>query len=71
MAEKRILNLENYNHNLENQMISILNSINEKIPSLTGVLKVKGLSDENKEKDRGKARMEEDVAIEIPFSSMD
>ena len=59
MAEKRILNLKNYNHNLANQMISILNSINDNILSLTGVLKARGLLHENEEKDRGRARMEE------------
>ena len=35
LAERRILNLENYNHNQANQMISLLNSINDNILSLT------------------------------------
>ena len=39
MVERIILNLENYNHNLSNQMISLLNLINENILSLTGWLK--------------------------------
>ena len=71
MVEKRIQNLENYNHNLENQMISILNSINDNILSLTGMLKARGLLDENEEKDRERARMEEDVMMDITFSSLD
>ena len=71
MAKKRILNLENYNHNLANQMISILNSINDNILSLAGVLKPRGLLDENEEKDGGRARMEEDVTTDITFSSLD
>ena len=70
MAERRIQNLENYNHNLANLMISILNSINDNILSLTEVLKDKGLLDENEEKDIGRARMEEDVTTDITFSSM-
>ena len=71
LAKKRILNLENYNHNMANQMISILNSINDKILSLTWVLKARGMLDENEEKDRGRERMEEDVATEITFNSLD
>ena len=71
MAKKRIQNLENYNHNLANQMISILNSINDNISSLTGMLKARGLLDENEEKDRERARMEEYVMTDITFSSLD
>ncbi len=66
LAEKRILNLENYNHNLANQMISILNSINDSI-----ILKARGLLNESEDKDRERAKVEEDVAIEITFSSID
>ena len=36
LAERRIHNLENYNHNLANQMICPLKSINNNIISLTG-----------------------------------
>ena len=71
LAKKRIQNLENYNHNLANQMISILNSINDNILSLTTMLKSRGLLDESEDKDRERARMEEDVMIEITFSSLD
>ena len=35
LAERRIHNLENYNHNLVNQVISLLNSINNNIIYLT------------------------------------
>ena len=71
MAENRIQNLENYNHNLVNQMISILTSINDNISSLTRMLKARGLLDENEEKDRARDRMKEDVMIDITFSSLD
>lgn len=52
MAEKRIKNLENYNHNLTNQMIAILTSINDNISSLARMLKARGLLDENEEKEK-------------------
>ena len=52
-------------------MISILNSINDNILSLTGMLKARGLLDESEDKDRERARMEEDMVIEITFSSLD
>ena len=71
MVEKRILNLENYNHNLANHMISILNSINDNIFPLIGMLKARGLLDENEEKDRRRARIEEDVPNDSMFTSMD
>ena len=71
LAKRRIQNLENYNHSLANQMISLLNSINDNILSSIGVLKVRGLLDEDGDKDRGRARTNEDVAIDITFASMD
>ena len=39
--------------------------------SLNGVLKARGLLDENEEKDRGRAKIEEDVATDITFTSID
>ena len=39
LVEKRIQNLENYNHNLANQMLSLLCSINDNITSLTSWVK--------------------------------
>lgn len=71
LAKRRIQNMENYNHNLVNQMISLLNSINDNILSLTGVLKARGLLDEDDEKDKGRARTDEDMATDITFTSMD
>ena len=52
-------------------MISILNSINDNILSLTGMLKAKGLLDESEDKDRKRAKMEEDATIDITFNSLD
>ena len=52
-------------------MISILNSINDNILSLTGVLKARGLMVEDEEKDRGRAKTNEDVATDITFTRMD
>ena len=52
-------------------MISILNSINDNISSLIGMLKARGLLDENEEKGRERARMEDDVMNDITFSSLD
>ena len=71
LGEKRIQNLENYNHNLPNQMVSILTFINDNISSLTRMLKARGLLDENKEKDRARDRMEEDMMTKITFSTLD
>ena len=39
LVERWIHNLENYNHNLVNQMISLLSSINNNIISLMGWIK--------------------------------
>ena len=71
LAEKRILNIKNYNHNLVNQMISTLNSINDNILYLTRMLKARGLLDESEEKDKERARMEEDVETKKTFNSLD
>ena len=71
LAEKRILDLENYNHNLENKMISIINSINDNILSLTGVLIARGMMGEDEDKDRGRVRTDEEVSTNITFTRMD
>ena len=71
LAEKRIWNLENYNHNLVNQMISILTSINNNISSLAKMWKARGLLDENDEKDRARDKTEEDMTTNITFGSLD
>ena len=52
-------------------MISLINLINDNILSLIGVLKVRGLLDEDDDKDKGRARTNEDVATDITFTSMD
>ena len=52
-------------------MISILNTINDNILSLTRMLKARGLLDESEDKDRERAKMEEDVMIEIILSNLD
>ena len=39
--------LETYNHNMANQMISILNSLNANIVTLASKLKAKGFTEEN------------------------
>lgn len=43
LVEKIIQNLDNYNHNMENQMISILTSLNDNISSLARKMKARGL----------------------------
>ena len=62
LAEKRIQNLENYNHNLVNHMFSLLSSINNNIISLTGWIKDRETQDEEKGKDREEAKMKDDFA---------
>ena len=62
LAEKRIHNLENYNHNLANEMISLLSSINNNIISLMGWIKDKDMQDDEEGKDREEARLEDDSA---------
>ncbi len=52
-------------------MISLLNSTNENILSLTGVLKARGMLEVDDEKDRGRTRTDEDMETNITFVSMD
>ena len=42
VAERRINELENYNQIMENNMMSILNSMNDNIQTLTDVLEARG-----------------------------
>ena len=51
-------------------MISILTSINDNIPSLTKILKARGLLDENEEKDGARDKMEEDMTTYITFNNL-
>ena len=60
LAERRIHNLENYNHNLANQMISLLNSINNNIISLTGWIKDRDMQEDQEGKDKEEARLDDD-----------
>lgn len=71
MVEKRIHNLETYNHSMANQMISIMNCLNENIITLTGKLKARGVVVENEENDKGEDRMEEDTIMYITQSHLD
>ena len=60
LAEKRIQNLENYNHNLANQMLSLLCSINDNITSLTSWVKDREGQEEEIGKDREEAKSAKD-----------
>ena len=71
LAERRILNLENYNHNQVNKMISLLNSINDNILSLTIFLKDRGFLGGEDGKDRGKTRSKDEMAMDITYTSLD
>ena len=52
-------------------MISFLNLINDNILSLTGLLKDRGLLGDKDGKDRGKARSEDEIAMDITYTSLD
>lgn len=71
LTERRIKNLENYNHNLASQMISLLSSINDNIITPLGNLKDRILLMEEEGKNRDKDRMDEDKAIDSMFISLD
>lgn len=60
--------LETYNHNMANQMISILNSLNENIVNLVGKLKARGFLEENEEKEKIKDRMNKETKTDITHS---
>ena len=63
--------MENYNHNLVNQMITLLNLMNDNIISLTCVLKDRGLLGKEDGNDRGRARSDDEMAIDITYTSRD
>ena len=65
MAERRIQDLENYNQILANHMISILNSINDNIQTLTGVLEARGVLEKKAGEESETARSAKDGANEI------
>ena len=60
LAKKRIQNLKNYNHNLANQMLSLLCSINDNITSLTSWVKDREGQEEEIGKDREEAKSAKD-----------
>jgi len=62
LAKRRIHNLENYNHNLANQIVSLLSSINNNIISLMGQIKDRDTQDDEEGKDKEEARLEDDSA---------
>ena len=70
MIERRVKNLENYNHNLASQMISLLSKINDNILSLLGELKDKGLLVGEEGQNRGKTRTDDDKATDSTFTSL-
>ena len=71
LAERRIQNLENYNHNLVNQMFSLLSSINNNIISLMGWIKDREMQEEEKGKDREEARTKENSAKDNTIPNQD
>ena len=62
LAERRIHNLENYNHNLANQMITLLSSINNNIISLTGWIKDRDMQEDEEGKDKEEAKLGDNTA---------
>ena len=62
--ERRVKNIENYNHNLANQMISLLASINDNILSLSGNLRERNQLVEEEDQNRDKDRIDDDKAMD-------
>ncbi len=71
LNERRIRNLENYNHNLASQMISLLSSMNDNIQSLASKLKDRGFTVEEAGQNREKAKLDDDKATISTFTNMD
>lgn len=71
LFEKRMQNLETFNHNMANQMLTILNSLNENIISLGDKLKSRGFIMEKDWKDNDEDKMEEDTIMDITQSHLD
>ena len=63
--ERRIQDLENYNQILANHKISILNSMNDNIQTLTCVLEARGVLEKKAREESETARFVEDGANEI------
>ena len=62
LMERRVKNIENYNHNLASQMISLLASINDNILSLSGNRIDRNQLEEEEDQNRDKDRLDEDKA---------
>lgn len=62
LMERRVKNIENYNHNLASQMISLLASINDNILSLLENLKDRNQMEEDDKQNRDKDRLDVDKA---------
>ena len=60
LMERRVKNIENYNHNLASQMISLLATINDNILSLSGNCKDRNQQEEGGNQNRDKDRMDDD-----------
>ena len=71
LAEKRIQNLENYNHKLANQMLSLLCSINDNITSLMSWIKDREGQEEEIGKDRVEARTKDNSAKDNTIPDQD
>ena len=52
-------------------MISLLNLINDNVLSLTDLMKDRGLLGDEEGKDRGKARSDDETAMDITYSCLD
>ena len=62
LMERRVKNIENYNHNTASQIISLLASINDNILSLSGNLIDRNQLEEEDDQNRDKVRLDEDKA---------
>lgn len=71
MVEKRMQNMDTLNHNMANQMLTILSSLNENLSSLGHKLKARGFVMEKDGKDNDEDMMEEDTIIDITQSHLD
>ena len=60
--ERRVKNIENYNHNTASQIITLLASINDNILSLSGNLIDRNQLEEKDDQNRDKVRLDEDKA---------
>ena len=62
LMERRVKNIENYNHNTASQIISLLASINDNILSLSGNIIDRNQLEEEDDQNRDKDRLDEDKA---------